>query len=156
MCGHIGNVVESFLTRVLMDALDMGDALPDLRNNPGSGPAASIDIILQDEQNRRIQPAIWWLLLEKAESGYKPSRYTSFNTLYDKLDQPRSAGYRPYRSSRCIVPATYITEGEGTKGARRYHRIEPTGIGASGDWGQVSNCCMLRCENYPHMLSQSG
>ncbi len=103
-----------------------GHALPDLRNNPGTGPAASIDIILQDEQDRRIQPAIWWLLLEKAESGYKPSRYTSFNTRSDKLDQNRSAGYRPYRSSRCIVPATYITEGEGTKGARRYHRIEPT------------------------------
>ncbi len=126
MCGHIGNVVDSFLARMLLDALDMGHALPGLRNNPGTGPASSIDIILQDEQGRRVQPAIWWLLLERAETGYKPSKYTSFNTRSDKLDQKRSAGYRPYRNSRCIVPATYIIEGEGTKGARRYHRVEPT------------------------------
>ncbi len=72
MCGHIGNVVDSYLVRKLLDALDMGEALPKLRNNPGAGPASSIDIILQDEQGRRVQPAIWWLLLERAVSGYKP------------------------------------------------------------------------------------
>jgi len=126
MCGHIGNVVDSYLAAKLMEALDLSSALPKMRNNPGTGPASSVDMILQDEQGRCVQPAIWWLLLERSEhGGYKPSRYTSFNTRSDKLNQKHSAGYVPYRKSRCIVPATYFIEGEGLKGSRQYHRVEP-------------------------------
>jgi len=126
MCGYIGNVTDSPLTRLLLTYLGMEGALPVLRNNPGSGPAASIDMVVEDEQGRRIKSAIWWLLLESnPQGGFKPSRYTSFNTRSDKLDVKRSAGFQPYRKSRCIVPATYFIEGDGPKGARRYHRMEP-------------------------------
>ena len=122
MCGYIGNVVDDPLANVLMDIL--GIDLSALRNNPGSGPAASIDIVVSPD--RTVIPAIWWLLLESVEGKFKASKYTSFNTRSDKLNTPRSAGYQPYRQSRCIIPATYIIEGEGVKGSRRYHRIEPT------------------------------
>ncbi len=126
MCGYLGNVTDSPLTRALMILLRMEDALPTLRNNPGTGPASAVEMILQNDRGRHIQPAVWWLLLERdPRGGHKPSKYTSFNTRSDKLEQKRSAGYGPYRMSRCIVPATYFIEGEGAKSARRYHRIEP-------------------------------
>ncbi len=126
MCGYLGNQTDSPLVRLLLHYLGMEDALPRLRDNPGSGPAAGVDIILEDDSGRRPQAAIWWLLLEWREAGgYRPSRYTSFNTRSDKLDEKRSAGYRPYRQARCIVPASYFIEGDGPKGRRHYHRMEP-------------------------------
>ena len=127
MCGYLGNIIDDPLAQTLLRSLGMESQLPALRNNPGTGPAASVDIITAGESGPLVQPAIWWLLLESTDGGhYLPSRYTSFNTRSDKLNVKRSAGYQPYRQSRCIVPATYIIEGEGPKGQRRYHRIEPT------------------------------
>jgi putative SOS response-associated peptidase YedK len=127
MCGYLGNVSDSPLTQALMRILGMTQHIPQLRNNPGSGPASSIDIILHNRQGLSITPALWWLLLQINDQGvYRPSRYTSFNTRYDKLEQKGSAGYLPYRQSRCIVPASYFIEGEGKKGSRTYHRIEPS------------------------------
>ncbi len=124
MCGYIGNVIDSPLTKVLMDLIGH-DLWPQLRNNPGTGPAANIDIVL-GEQGPQVQQAIWWLLLEPKDGQFRPSRYTSFNTRSDKLNEKRSAGYVPYRKSRCVVPASYFIEGTGPKGKRVYHRIEPT------------------------------
>lgn len=125
MCGYLGNVIDSPLTQALMLILGVDFGEYPLRDNPGSGPAASIDIVLERDGQRIIVPAVWWLLLNPSE-GLKPSRYTSFNTRSDKLNVAGSAGAKPFRTSRCVIPATYIIEGEGTKGARRYHRIEPT------------------------------
>lgn len=59
-----------------------------------------------------LQPATWWLLLEADELGFKPSKYTSFNTRYDKLNTPRSAGYQAYRKSRCLIPVNGFGETE--------------------------------------------
>jgi putative SOS response-associated peptidase YedK len=65
----------------------------------------TIPIIREIQGQRRAEPATWWLLLDKTDCGFKPSRYTSFNTRYDKLDVPRSAGFKPFRETRCIIPA---------------------------------------------------
>lgn len=76
----------------------------------------NISIIVEREQKRQLLTAIWWLLLEPSDNGFKPSKYTSFNTRYDKLNTPRSAGYKAFRESRCIIPAKGFGETEG-KGA---------------------------------------
>lgn len=93
------------------------------RPNNGAGPASVVDIVLANGDGRFIASAFWWLLLDR--QTLKPSRYTSFNTRSDKLNVPRSAGYHSYRHQRCIVPATGIVEGDGPKGQRKYHLIEP-------------------------------
>ncbi|MEI8647387.1 SOS response-associated peptidase family protein [Paraglaciecola sp. Hal342] len=59
-----------------------------------------------------LQNATWWLLLEPSTTGFKPSKYTSFNTRYDKLNVPGSAGYTPFRTARCIIPARGFGESE--------------------------------------------
>ncbi|WP_341206545.1 SOS response-associated peptidase family protein [uncultured Psychrosphaera sp.] len=61
---------------------------------------------------RCVENATWWLLLDKTDTGFKPSKYTSFNTRYDKLNTPRTAGFIPFRESRCIIPATGFGETE--------------------------------------------
>jgi len=126
MCGYFGNTVSGSS----LAPLDVLKAHPELagsfRDNPGAGPASTIDIITNRGGELAVRCATWWLLLEPAQGGgFLPSKYTSFNTKSTKLNIPKSAGYHPYRSSRCIVPATYVIEGEGPKGARRYHKISP-------------------------------
>jgi putative SOS response-associated peptidase YedK len=65
--------------------------------------ADTVSIIRNVGEQRRVENATWWLLLDQTENSLKPSKFTSFNTLYDKLNTPRSAGYQAYRSSRCII-----------------------------------------------------
>ncbi|MBT1066022.1 SOS response-associated peptidase family protein [Bowmanella sp. Y26] len=72
-----------------------------------------VGIIREVEGKRILALATWWLLLEHRPGGFKPSKYTSFNTRYDKLNDPKSAGYKAFRQSRCIVPVTGFGETQG-------------------------------------------
>jgi putative SOS response-associated peptidase YedK len=65
--------------------------------------ADTVSIIRNVGEQRRVENATWWLLLDQTESGFKPSKFTSFNTRYDKLKISRSAGHQAYRSSRCTI-----------------------------------------------------
>ncbi len=85
-------------------------------------PGAKVSIIHQKQSVRVISDAIWWLLLDK--KTLKPNyRYASFNSRYDKLNTSQSIAYKPYRESRCIVPASRFVEGLGDK--KTYFQIEP-------------------------------
>ncbi len=72
----------------------------------------TIAVLQQTEMGIELNPATWWLLLEASESGFKASKYTSFNTRYDKLNTPRSAGYKAFRESRCIIPVNGFGESQ--------------------------------------------
>jgi len=71
-----------------------------------------VSIVRQKDGVRRMDNAIWWLLLEPTETSFKPSKYTSFNTRYDKLNTKGSAGYQAYRHSRCVLPVKGFGETE--------------------------------------------
>lgn len=82
----------------------------------------NISIVHESASVRRLDSAIWWLLLEQSEQGFKPSKYTSFNTRYDKLNVKGAAGYIPYRQSRCVIPVKGFGESEYAAGkALHYH-----------------------------------
>ena len=123
MCGFFEFDKNLPKAQKLLGELDIAGLFDDFRPNAGTGPASSIDIIANTNSQPSVLPAIWWLLLDR--DTLKPSKYTSFNTRSDKLNVPRSAGYQAYRQHRCIIPATGIVEGEGPKGDRKYHLIEP-------------------------------
>lgn len=128
MCGFIGNTHQDRTLTLIEIIKDRPDLVDILREVIFAGPASTIDIIIEHNGQPQVSQAVWWLLLEQGDQGQlRPSRYTSFNTRADKLNVSRSAGFQPYRYSRCIIPATYIIEGEGPKQARRYHRIEAVG-----------------------------
>jgi len=81
-------------------------------------PGAQISIIVKDAV---IKTACWWLLFDLA--SLKPNyKYASFNSRADKLNEPRSIAYKPFRESRCIIPASAFVEGLGDK--KTYHKIE--------------------------------
>tara|TARA_R100000687_G_scaffold83711_1_gene89996 strand:- start:31266 stop:31988 length:723 start_codon:yes stop_codon:yes gene_type:complete len=120
MCGRLNVTDDPFVTS-LMEGL--GISLSDVKPiyNRYLGAAHKISIIREVEGKRCLDNAIWWLLLEKANGGFKPSKYTSFNTRYDKLNVPRSAGYKAFRESRCIIVASGFGETEGKGAKARYH-----------------------------------
>lgn len=124
MCGRL-NVIDDPAVRALCEQLEI-----DLY--PAEGmifkrfirATDKVSIIRQTGQQRRVDNATWWLLLDATEQGFKPSKYTSFNTRYDKLNVPRSAGYQAYRHSRCIIPAKGFGETKFTNGKpQHYHDL---------------------------------
>ena len=86
----------------------------------------TVAVLQKNEAGFQLNPAIWWLLLDRTETGFKASKYTSFNTRYDKLNVPRSAGYKAFRESRCIIPVNGFGESQYQNGrAQSYHDMEP-------------------------------
>lgn len=120
MCGRF-NLIDSPDVRALcaMLGIDIGD----LRFSKDISPASLISIVREVNGQRIVSDAIWWLMLDPHTS--KPSKYTSFNSRWDKLNAPKSISYHPYRKSRCIIPASAFIEGLGD--GRTYHKIELDG-----------------------------
>lgn len=129
MCGRL-NVIDCPEVIDLCEQLgiNLQDQAMPLRTNRFIRATNKISIAVEQDGQRRLQDAIWWLLLEQAEHGFKPSQYTSFNTRYDKLDVKGSAGYSAYRTQRCIIPAAGFGETEVVDGKNQYTDF----IGQSG------------------------
>jgi putative SOS response-associated peptidase YedK len=111
MCGRL-NVANDQFVQSLCKSIGVDLQLSPIVNNRFVRAASNVQIIREVNGQRIMQPATWWLLLEPSPVGFKPSKYTSFNTRYDKLNVPRSAGYQAFRTSRCIIPARGFGETE--------------------------------------------
>ncbi|NMP15424.1 SOS response-associated peptidase family protein [Thalassotalea sp. Y01] len=111
MCGRLNISDDPFVEQLL---LELGIENPRQRMNFSRFKRAtdSISIVREHNGKRRLDDATWWLLLDKDDQGFKPSKYTSFNTRYDKLNVPRSAGFKAFRESRCVVVAKGFGETE--------------------------------------------
>lgn len=151
MCGRL-NVIDC--PEVIDLCGQLGIALDDRKLKSGRfiSAANTVSIVLEKQRRRELKDAIWWLLLEQIDSGFKPSVYTSFNTRFDKLDVPRSAGYYSYRHQRCIIPAKGFGETEQVNGKPVYHDfVADVGIAFGGlykEWihtltGEVVYSCSV-------------
>lgn len=118
MCGRL-NVTDDPWVRQL--ALNLGVNLEQtpIKSNRFVRAASEVQILVEKPGQRFLRPATWWLLLEPSDKGFKPSRYTSFNTRFDKLHVPRSAGYKPFRESRCLIIAKGFGETEFVHNGKR-------------------------------------
>lgn len=111
MCGRL-NVVDAPGVRALCDTLDIDLGRENQIFSRYIGAANLVSIVRRHRSQVIMQPATWWLLLDKTDDGFKPSRYTSINTRYDSLNNPRKAGYRPYREGRIVIPVSGFGESE--------------------------------------------
>jgi putative SOS response-associated peptidase YedK len=129
MCGRI-NVIDSPQLQEICENLEI-ELWPDKQETGRFKRATNpISIVHSDGHQRIMSNAIWWLLLEPTETSFKPSTYTSFNTRYDKLDVPRSAGFKAYKETRCIIPVVGFGETEFKQGKPlHYHDMTPVSGG---------------------------
>ncbi len=111
MCGRL-NVLDDPGVQGLLDFLDINLFAAPLQTGRFIRATQPVSIVREINGQRELNTADWWLLQERTNDGFKPSKYTSFNTRYDKLHVPRSAGYKPFRETRCIIPATGFGETE--------------------------------------------
>ncbi|MDO6445342.1 SOS response-associated peptidase family protein [Colwellia sp. 1_MG-2023] len=116
--------------------------------------ADNVSIVRNRNNSRVVENAIWWLLLEQTDDSFKPSKYTSFNTRYDKLNTPSSAGYQAFRHARCIVAVKGFgeTEFSNKKPIHYYDMLAENGGlllgGLCRDWlhpktGKVKTSCSI-------------
>ncbi|MEH8017784.1 SOS response-associated peptidase [Rheinheimera muenzenbergensis] len=123
MCGRL-NVTDDPDVIALCEGLQLELFSTPLIVNRFIRATQPLSIIRQSHGQRRMDSAIWWLLLEPTAQGFSPSKYTSFNTRYDKLNVKGSAGYLPYRHSRCVIPVKGFGESEYVNGkALHYHDL---------------------------------
>lgn len=122
MCGRF-NVIDNPATRELFEYL--GIDVP-FRETDFARVAGPIEIVIERGGQRYLREATWWLHLEPRDGSFKPSKWTSFNTRYDKLNVKSSVGYQPFRDTRCIIVASGFGETEpvpGKKTVKRYHNF---------------------------------
>ncbi|HCU64532.1 MAG TPA: DUF159 family protein [Rheinheimera sp.] len=120
MCGRL-NVTDDPFVIGLLEELGISLMPQPLRTGRFIRATNKVSVVLEEAGGRRLQDAIWWLLLEPSEAGFKPSQYTSFNTRYDKLNTKGSAGYTAYRQHRCVIPVSGFGETEVIDGKTVYH-----------------------------------
>lgn len=129
-------MIDSPEIRYLMQVL--GVELYPLHDKPDIAPGSVIQIIHQRYGQRHLSDAIWWLFLDP--STLKPNyKYASFNSRSDKLHSSKAIAYKPYRQSRCIIPASAFVEGLGDK--KTYHKIclEDSAIAFGGLYKEYIN-----------------
>lgn len=118
MCGRF-NVIDSPQVRLLVELL--GVDLGGMRFNTDIAPGAVISIVRETPNGRALVDALWWLMLDPRT--LKPNyQYASFNSRADKLDSKQALAFKPYRESRCVIPASAFIEGLGDR--KTYHKIE--------------------------------
>lgn len=154
MCGRL-NVIDDYGVQQLCRQLRIPLGIPESLSRRFVRATEPVAIVTEREGQRQLETATWWLLLEPTETGFKPSKYTSFNTRYDKLNVPRSAGFQAFRQSRCIIPAKGFGESEfKNKKPLHYHDFqadEGEAIAFGGlyrDWvhrgtGEVRTSCSI-------------
>ena len=118
MCGRF-NLIDSPEVQWLCKAL--GIELYDEHVSHDIAPGGDIAIVHERAGERVVFTATWWLFLdnEMLKPNYK---YASFNSRSDKLSSKRALAYKPFRESRCLIPASAFVEGLGDK--KTYHKIE--------------------------------
>ena len=121
MCGRF-NITDDPLTKILSEQLGLFEQHQHILFSDDIAPASDISIVVEQQQQRQILNATWWLLLEQTSTGYKANyKYASFNSRSDKLNQTNAIAYQPFRQSRCIIPASGFVEGQD----KHYYQLTP-------------------------------
>lgn len=111
MCGRFNAIFDSDVKK-LYTGLKINKVLDTPIDKHFVKAADTISIVRNRGDYRVVENAMWWLLLEQTKDSFKPSKYTSFNTRYDKLNIINSAGYQAYRESRCVIAVKGFGETE--------------------------------------------
>jgi putative SOS response-associated peptidase YedK len=108
MCGRM-NVSDSPFVKELMNSLGMS-IYPRARRN--IRPGSNTDIIIQQDDERRLLEAIWSLLIEpkKDKPGFRPNpKWHTFNSKSTRLNSSRLWS-SAFKSHRAIIPASCFFE----------------------------------------------
>lgn len=117
MCGAF-NIIDHPAINKLTDFF----GLPSCTPKGWVSCAQDVEIIINTSSGYKLQDSKWWLLLEQKDGKWKPhSKYTSFNSRWHAGKGFSVSARKPFKETRCIIPARGFIEGMNKK----YHYLEP-------------------------------
>ncbi len=129
MCGRY-NITDDPLLLALMDSLGLHLHLPSRYN---IAPTEFVPVVLETAGRRQQVTARWWLV--PSWSDGPSTRYAMFNARAESLDKSRA--YRgPFKSQRCILPASSFIEWHKQGDIKQPYEIKPVdrAIAFAGLW----------------------
>ncbi|MEZ5470665.1 MAG: SOS response-associated peptidase family protein [Marinicella sp.] len=148
MCGAF-DVINNPFTNSITEALGVAD----VETRGIRTPASMIQIVTEDENDRYLEDAKWWLFL--GSDGTPNYQYATFNSRYDKLYSSRLTK-SAFQTSRCIIPASGIIEGQN----KQYHHIttESGAVALGGIYKhyhindeQITTASVITCPGNPKL-----
>ena len=125
-----------------------------------SGPTENIPIIFGNEDNRRIELAIWWYKLKLSTNRFVPEiRCKTFNARAQKLEDIRLY-QNAFRTQRCVIPASGFYGYKSVHGMRYPYYIKPKekAIGFAGLYNRWNNghestysCTLVTTDPHPRL-----
>jgi len=118
------------------------------------GPSEKLPIVLDDGNAKHVKDAVWWLLLQSSEKGFKANyQWKTFNARAERLRSSKLYN-KPFKQSRCLIP----------EGEQRYpHMIKPVDnsvmaiAGLYKSWDaedqQILSCTVITTEGHPELVS---
>jgi putative SOS response-associated peptidase YedK len=125
MCGRY-NITNVEPMRRLMARLGL-NAMP--RPHLNVPPGAIGEIVIETDECRELQQAVWSMLIEPKRdgNGYRPDpKYTTFNAQSRRLTTS-PLWKRHYRHCRAILPASGFHERQGTQAHKQCMNIHGSG-----------------------------
>jgi putative SOS response-associated peptidase YedK len=131
MCGRF-NIISDPLTRLLLDITGMSY---DLKDRYNIAPTEQIPVVLQQADGvRNIREMRWWLLPGWVD---EPStKYSMFNARSENLLTSKAFS-KPFKTSRCVIPASGYYEWQTTAAGKVPFYIKPevgNGFAFAGIW----------------------
>ena len=122
MCGRY-NIIDSPEVQNLMSRL--GLPLYKIKTFLNIAPTATVPIVVEEDGERRVVDAIWWMLLKKSERGLVPnSKWRSFNAVASRASKSRLYA-SALEKSRCIVFGSNYYEFKSGNGSKQVFFVAP-------------------------------
>ncbi len=162
MCGRVTIFDEPSVIEMLNE-LDAEYEASVLNHLPrlNVGPSEKLPVILNHGEGNQVEDAIWWLLLQSSEKGFKANyQWKTFNARAERLRSSKLYN-KPFKQSRCLIPISAYYEWT-KEGEQRYpYMIKPTDnsvmavAGLYKNWSaedhQVTSCTVITTEGHPDL-----
>lgn len=146
MCGYVQRTAKIPKLVRILEGWGITEPLPFGRFWPGTQISG---VLIANSERVHAVDATWWFLLEDKDGTLKPNRKI---TCFNSRNLDGRLWKAPFKTSRCIIPATAIVE---TKVNQSYLMEAPEGVLLGGlyrawaiDDNLVYSCSVITCE--PH------
>lgn len=162
MCGRVTILDEPSVIEILNE-LDADYEASVMNHLPrlNVGPSEKLPIICNNGTNNHVVDAVWWLLLQASEKGFKANyQWKTFNARAERLRSSKLYN-KPFKQSRCLILVSAYYEWT-KEGEKRYpYMIKPldnsvmafAGLYKEWDAGeqQATSCTVITTDGHPEL-----
>lgn len=125
------------------------------------GPSEKLPIIVNRDNKNQVIDAVWWLLLQSTEKGFKANyQWKTFNARAERMAGSKLYA-KPFKQTRCLIPVSAYYEWTKENEQRYPHMIKPldnsvmamAGLYKQWDAGetQATSCTVITTQGHPEL-----